>query len=99
MNSTSQTNINWMETLTGQALMFSVLAKLIYQSPDKTWLDALIAEDIFAEAPFAGVQPDVVTGLGLLQAWSQAHRGGISPEAFAEMSVDHTRLFLGPGKV
>ena len=59
----------------------------------------MIAEDIFAEVPFASEQPDVIAGLNLLQQWSQANRGGISPDAFDAIRIDNTRLFLGPGKV
>jgi TorA maturation chaperone TorD len=99
MNSSVRTMTDWTETLTGQTLLFGVLAKVLYQYPEKDWIDTLIAEDIFAEVPFAGAQPDVIAGLSLLQSWSRAHRGGISQEAFDAIRIDHTRLFLGPGKV
>lgn len=99
MNSFTHTSVNWSDTLTGQALLFGVLAKNIYQYPEKQWVDSLVAEDIFAEVPFASEQSEVIAGLNLLQQWSQANRGGISPDAFEAIRIDHTRLFLGPGKV
>ncbi len=99
MTSSTRTTTNWSEKLTGQTLLFGVLAKALYQYPEKEWLDTLIAEDVFAEAPFAGAQPEVIAGLNLLQQWSQANRGGISQEVFDALQIDHTRLFLGPGKV
>ena len=99
MNSSSRTMVDWPEILTGQALLFGVLAKILYQYPEKAWIDSLIAEDVFAESPFARAQPDVIAGLNLLQQWSQANRGGTSSNAFDAIQIDHTRLFLGPGKV
>lgn len=99
MNSSSRTMVDWRTTLTGQTLLFGVLAKALYQYPEKEWLDTLIAEDVFAETPFAETQPEVIAGLSLLQQWSQANRDGISQEAFDALRIDHTRLFLGPGKV
>lgn len=99
MNSSTRTMTDWAETLTGQTLLLGVLAKALYQYPEKDWINTLIAEDIFAEVPFAGKQPDVIAGLQALQRWSQANRGGIAQDAFDAMRIDHTRLFLGPGKV
>ena len=95
----TQPNVNWRDTLTGQALSFSVLAKLTYEYPEIQWLNSLIAEEVFAEIPFAGAQPDVIAGLVLLQAWSRANPGGLDPAAFDALRIDYTRLFVGVAKV
>jgi TorA maturation chaperone TorD len=95
----TQSNVNWRDTLTGQALSFSVLAKLTYEYPEIQWLNTLIAEEVFAEIPFAGAQPDVIAGLALLQTWSRANLGGLDPAAFDALRIDYTRLFVGVGQV
>ena len=97
INSTT-TNVNWLDTLTGQTLFFGVLAKLIYVYPEKKWIESLIAEDVFAEVPFASHQADVVAGLNLMQSWCHAHRDGLSMEEFDDLRADFTHLFLGPAK-
>ena len=89
----------WIETLTGVALLFSVLGKAFHAAPDREWLDALAQDDLFAEAPFGGAQPDMQAGLALLQTWSQENRNGISTDALSVLQAEYTRLFIGPGPV
>ncbi len=91
--------LNWNEVLTGEMLMFGLLGKAFYQYPERAWLQSLIDGDVFAEAPFAGDQPQVSAGLALLRQWSEAHRAGIAQSAFDDICADYTRLFIGPGKV
>jgi len=55
----------------------------------------LIAQDVFADAPFAATQPDVRAGLALLQQWCAPHRGGLSQKEFDAVESDYTRLFRG----
>ncbi|MBI4785625.1 MAG: molecular chaperone TorD family protein [Chloroflexi bacterium] len=92
-------HLEWSLALTGEMLTFGLLGKAFYTYPERPWVRALVDEDVFAEAPFAAEQPDVIAALGLLQAWSQAHKNGISDEAFDNLRADYTRLFIGPGKV
>jgi TorA maturation chaperone TorD len=92
------TNVDWLDTLTGQTLFFGVLAKLIYVYPEKKWIESLITEDIFAEVPFANDQADVIDGVNLMQSWCNAHRGELSMEEFDNLRADFTRLFLGPAQ-
>ena len=99
MGNSIATKNDWVDTLTGQVLSFSMLAKLIYAYPEIKWIESLIAEDVFAEAPFAANQPEVVTGLNLLQTWSNANRGGMTMDSFDALRIDNTRLFIGPGKL
>lgn len=87
------------ETLTGVALLFSLLGKAFHATPDREWLDALAQDDLFAEAPFGGAQPDMRAGLALLQTWSQENRDGVSADAFSVLQAEYTRLFIGPGPV
>lgn len=85
--------------LTGEMLMFGLLGKTFYQYPDRAWLQSLIDGDVFAEAPFAGDQPQVSDALALLRVWGEQHRTGISEQAFDDLCADYTRLFIGPSQV
>ncbi len=93
------TAIDWVSFLTGEALAASLLGKTLYTYPDRAWLQALIDEDVFSEAPLGNNRPDVQRGLGLLQAWSQRERGGLSSAAFDDLRADYTRLLVGAGVV
>lgn len=83
------------QLLTGEMLTFALLGKAFYVYPEQAWIRSLVAEDVFAQAPFAESQPDVVAGLASLQRWSRT----VSENAFADLCSDYTRLFIGPGKV
>ena len=89
----------WIETLAGELLLFNLLGKAFYAAPDREWLDPLVKDDIFAEAPFGGAQPDTKAGLIQLRAWSRANRDGISDVALEALQAEYTRLFIGPGPV
>ena len=90
---------SWIETLAGETLLFNLLGKACYAAPDREWLDALVQDDIFAESPFGGAQPDTKAGLSLLRTWSRANRDGISDAALETLQAEYTRLFIGPGPV
>ena len=88
----------WKETLLGEALLFGLFGRAVYNQPDKEWLNSLISEDVFAEVPFSAEQLETKRGQEIMQGWVQKNKG-ISDEAFQELRVDHTRLFVGVGKV
>jgi TorA maturation chaperone TorD len=90
---------DWNVVLTGEMLTCGLLGKALYAYPDRAWLQSLVNEDIFAEAPFAAEQPDVVAGLASLRGWTQANQGGIADAVFDDLRADYTRLFIGPGQV
>lgn len=87
------------QDLAGQALVFGLLGRALYVSPDRAWLDTLVAERIFDDVPFAGEQPDVLQGLALLAAWTSANQAGLTDGSFDTVQADYTHLFVGPGKV
>lgn len=87
------------ETLLGEMLLLNLLGRALYLFPDREWLESLIAQDVFEEAPFASEQPAVRQGLAALQGWSRALRGGIPAAAFAELCADATNLFAHPAFV
>jgi putative dimethyl sulfoxide reductase chaperone len=85
------------QVLAGQALVFGLLGRAFYVSPDREWIQTLATERVFDEVPFATGQPDVAKGLGLLVAWTEASQNGLATESFAALRADYTRLFEGPG--
>lgn len=89
----------WIEILAGETLLFNLIGKAFYAGPDREWIDTLVKDDVFAESPFGGDQPDTKAGLTLLQAWSRAIRDGISDVALESMQAEYTRLFIGPGPI
>lgn len=81
--------------LTGESLLFGLLGKMLYQAPDKSLLQSLVAEDMFADCPFGMEQVEVQRGLELLQRWTAENRNGISDEEMKAIMADHVRLFVG----
>lgn len=95
-----QADLNaWKPTLTGEVLLFGLLGKILYQDLDKTWLETLIHEDVFAEVPFGGEQTEVCRGLELLSRWSKENQDGISNQEFKGLKQDQLRLFIGTDRV
>jgi putative dimethyl sulfoxide reductase chaperone len=90
---------DWTARVAGQALVFQLLGKLVYEPPEADWLQSLAGEAVFDEIPFAAAQPEVITGLGLLQAWTRAYRAGEPSASFEALRADYTRLFVGLGQV
>jgi putative dimethyl sulfoxide reductase chaperone len=96
---TKLTSQEWQIHLTGELLMFSLLGKVLLQIPEKSWLQPLLDEDLFAEAPFAEKQTKVIHGLVLLEKWSRDFQGNIPQAALTDLKADYTRLFTGMAKI
>jgi putative dimethyl sulfoxide reductase chaperone len=90
---------HWNNLLTGEMLICGLLGRAWYVYPERAWVQSLIDDDVFVEAPFADQQPHVIAGLELLRAWSEQNRGGMSDQAFDDLLADYTRLFIGPDQV
>jgi TorA maturation chaperone TorD len=86
---------NAYQVLTGEMLTFALLGKAFYVYPEQAWIRSLVAEDVFAQAPYADTRPDTIAGLALLQRWSQS----TTESTFDDLCSDYTRLFIGPGKL
>jgi TorA maturation chaperone TorD len=96
---TESNKIDWQETLTGEMLLLNLLGRIVYNYPEneeRIWLESLIAEDVFSEAPFAGEKEETKSGLELFRKWGE---NGLTNEAFERLQADYTRLFIGPDKV
>ncbi|MBN8579156.1 MAG: molecular chaperone TorD family protein [Anaerolineae bacterium] len=86
-------------TIFGESLLFGLLGKLLYADLDKTWLETLIREDIFSEAPFGAEQVEMQHGIELLQRWANENRGGLEVPQFKALQDDNLHLFIGLNKV
>jgi TorA maturation chaperone TorD len=87
------------EELAGEALLFGLLGKLLYQEPDRQWLAELVRDGVFEEAPFGMGQKDVQRGLSLLQDWGRLGNGSLPEPVFKDLQSDYFSLFVGAGKV
>ena len=85
--------------LMGEALLFGLLGKVLYGDLDKAWLESLIIQDVFGEAPFGAEQTEIQQGVELLHRWSTENRWGISEAEFKALKYDHLRLFIGIERV
>jgi len=89
----------WQEKLTGEILLLGLVGRAIYNYPneeERAWLQSLMDEDVFSEAPFASDQDETRAGLELLQKWGQDELTGRTIE---QLQSDYTRLFIGSGTV
>lgn len=91
--------VDWSSALTGEALLFGLLGKMLYTNPEKEWLQPLVDEQVFTEAPFAETQADIIEGLKLLETWSQSGQEGLSAAQVDDLKADYTRLFVGVGRM
>lgn len=87
------------EALMGEVLVFNLLSRIFYQEPDREWIQSTIEQDVFSDAPFASNQPEMQTGLKVIQDWIAQNEGSLSGDAFGSLQSDYTKLFLGPGKL
>jgi TorA maturation chaperone TorD len=94
-----QTGSTLLEQLTGEALLFSLLGKILYEVPAKGWVQPLVDDEVFTEVPFAETQSDVLAGLAMLADWCQSYQQTALPnDVLKELQVDYTNLFTGMRK-
>jgi putative dimethyl sulfoxide reductase chaperone len=83
------------EVLVGEVLLLGLLARALYEEPNRAWLEELVTGQVFSESPFGADQPEIVRGLEILQQWSRSQAGGMSKQTFDELKMDYTKLFIG----
>jgi putative dimethyl sulfoxide reductase chaperone len=89
----------WPTQLTGEVLLLNLLGKLLYEVPARDWLQPLVDEAVFTEAPFAETQPDVTAGLAMMSQWCHTYQQADDPvEVFKALQVDYTNLLTGMEK-
>lgn len=89
---------NWKNQLLGEVLLFGLLGKILYQDPDKAWLESLAKDDVFSEAPFGSKQAEIEKGLRELQRWTKQNQTALSDKEFEKIRRDHLYLFTGVGE-
>lgn len=99
MTSEHSETMDWSAFLLAEQVVLGLFGKLLFDDPDKEWLEMVAKEGVFEEIPFADGQEDVQQGMALLQAWNEENKNGLSVEAFEALRDDYTPLFIGPGKV
>jgi TorA maturation chaperone TorD len=99
VNQTPNQNLDWTTTLTGEILLFGLLAKIIYSDPDAAWLQPLVEGDVFTEVPLGSEEPETLQGLELLNRWAQAQNGQVSPISIENLKTETITLFIGPGRM
>jgi len=87
--------IDWETALTGEALLFGLLCKILYSEPELKWLEKLFEDEVFVDAPFATENRDVITGLGLLREWGQEFLMGNSEENYNNIKSDYMKIMVG----
>ncbi len=85
------------EELLGETLLFSLLGRILYEEPTKTWLDSLIQNEVFTEVPFGQSQQDTLQGVEILSGWAAEYQDGLTDAALAAIRKDHLYLFMGIG--
>jgi TorA maturation chaperone TorD len=85
----------WKATLMGETLLMGLLGKILYQDVEKSWLEGLMMEDVFSDAPVSETQPEMAQGLKILQGWAGQGSNGISDEEFEAVKKDQLYLFIG----
>lgn len=81
------------DAFAGEVLLFGLLGKILYTFPEKSWLDPILDEDLFVEAPFAKDHEDVVKGLSLLKNFSHQYSLGDQNAMILDLKSEYTRLF------
>ncbi len=95
-----ENNINDMKAnVLGESLLFGLLGKIIYADLDQAWLESLIRDEVFSEAPFGAEQVEVQRGIELLQRWTNENNEGLEAPQFKALQDDYLHLFIGLGHV
>jgi len=90
---------DWPTFLIAEQIVLGLFGKLLFDEPDKEWLDTVAKEGVFEEIPFANEQEDVQQGMALLSTWNEENKIGLSLKAFEAIRDDYMALFIGPGNV
>lgn len=83
----------------GESLLFGLLGKIIYADLDQAWLESLIRDEVFSEAPFGAEQVEMQHGIELMQRWTNENSDGLEAPQFKALQDDYLRLFIGLGHV
>ncbi len=83
----------------GESLLFGLLGKIIYADLDQAWLESLIRDEVFSEAPFGAEQVEMQSGIELMQRWTNENSDGLEAPQFKTLQDDYLHVFIGLGHV
>lgn len=73
---------------------YMLMGRILRQMPEHAWLDALAAQGVFDEIPYAQGNPSVQKGADALRIWAS----GYTEDAADAVYNDCMALLIGPGK-
>lgn len=82
------------DSLERQAAAFSLVSTVLRVSPEREWLESIVANEVFEELPYASTQQACLQGQSMLKSWTEHY----SEHSLDECYSDHMNLFIGPGK-
>lgn len=83
------------ETLIAQQLAYSFLGKAFYEPPTLELINAIVADDLFADWPFGSANAEENAGLDQLRQFSAQWDSA----QLEDLRRDHARLFVGPNRL
>ncbi len=88
-----------MEESIAAGAMFSVLSQLIFAEPEDATIISMAEDDLFADAPYGGDDPDVRKGFELVRGWLKANIADAEDpkKALEELRRDWLQLIAGVG--
>lgn len=92
-------HMGWVVQFEGQLLVCGLLAKALYDCPDREWLDGVLGGGVFAAIPFGSDLPEIASALDHLGRWVNTSGDRLDDTAFAAITDDYTRLFVGPARL
>lgn len=83
------------ETLIAQHLAYTFLGKAFYEPPTLDLIQAIVADNLFADWPFVSVNAEENAGLDQLRQFSEQW----DSTQLEGLRHDHARLFVGPNRL
>jgi TorA maturation chaperone TorD len=90
--------------LAGEVLFLNLLGRMVFTYPDpnteaRNWIQFLLKQDLFTEAPLGAGRQPVQKGLELLQGWTAASQALPLEKVMLELQADNTYLFACVGNI
>jgi TorA maturation chaperone TorD len=83
--------------LTGEAMVFGLLGRLLHSEPDAEEFERLAFAELFNSIPFGADSEESQLGLGLLRQWQDRNKNKFDVGEFERLKKDYFYLFQGVG--
>jgi putative dimethyl sulfoxide reductase chaperone len=91
----TQPGMQWSDFFVGHGLAYGFLSRVFYEVPDAELVRSLVSDDLLADWPIEGTQPDMQSGLTLMRDFCR----GWNDEHLNSIKRDFQRLFIGPDRL